>query len=98
MNIRSEYPWQKGPEWGQAQGLVAVLEADGHRFEIHKRPYVRPAHHIKAHGGTRGATNTSRYSLKVDGTPRGSESPKLYSVVAEADAMVSWGRALGARQ
>ncbi|MHA0048623.1 hypothetical protein [Deinococcus sp. PEB2-67] len=91
MSIKSKYPWQKGPDWGKERGVVATLEMDGHRFEITKIPYLRPAHHIRAQRSQ--ITNTSRYRLFVDGVMRGSQSPRLYSTVAEADAMISWNRA-----
>lgn len=90
LPVKSEYGWRKGPQWGKSEGIVATLETDGYRFEVKKSPYVYPSHYGKAQIGY--VPNTSRYQLIVDGKERGSKSPKLYSIVAEADAMLSWAK------
>jgi hypothetical protein len=92
--IESEYPWQKLPAWNAPAGIIAVLEMDGHRLEIHKKPYHYPRTHAFAYQETTRPPQTSRFWLVVDDKKRGSESPRVSAILTEADSMVSWARAL----
>jgi hypothetical protein len=94
--IKSEYPWQQLPAWNQPEGMIAMLEVDGHRLEIHKKPYRYPRTHAFAYQEATRPPQTFRFWLVVDGKKRGSESPRVSAILSEADAMVGWSRATAA--
>ena len=73
--------WKHGPNYREARGVHLTTTVDGHTLEIHKGP---------RHSITGRDSKTVRYWLTVDSVRRGSDSPSLTHVKAEAGGMAAW--------